>query len=306
MNALEKSVFEPSKRTRQIAFVLWVTLALNCVVALLKVIFGVLTYCMVIVADGLHSFSDGASNVIGLIGIYLSGAPADQDHPYGHQKYETFASVVIAFFLFLAAFGILREAVIGLIKPKAPEVNLVSFVVMGGTFLVNLFVAAYERRKGRELKSELLLSDSWHTVSDLFVTASVIVALIGIRLDVPRLDALFSLLIAGVILVIAVRILKRSSDVLCDKAMLDPGRIERIVRAVGGVRDCHEIRTRGRINDIYVDLHVLVDNNMTVLASHHLANVIENDIRREIPEVHDVVVHVEPATHDHQELEPKP
>ena len=102
--------------------------------------------------------------------------------------------------------------------------------------------------------------------------------------------------------VIAVRILKRGSDVLVDKAVIEVERIEKIVRRVSGVKDCHEIRTRGRLDDVYVDLHVLVDNEMTVMASHKLANIIEHNIRQEIPSVHDVVVHIEPVSHDHHEI----
>ena len=292
-----------SERSEKIAFVLWVTLGLNWAVALAKVLFGLVTHCMVILADGLHSFSDGASNIVGLVAIRISGHPADHDHPYGHQKFETLASVAIGFFLFIVSFGILRESIIGLIHPKTPEVNAFSFALIGITLFVNIFVVWYERKKGKALSSDLLLSDSWHTLSDIFVTLSVFVALVGIRLNVPRLDAVFSLIIAGIIVVTAINILKRCSDVLVDRAVLNPDEIVAIAKRVEGVRDCHEVRTRGRADNIYVDLHVLVDNEMTVLNSHHLATLIENNIRKEIPAVHDVVVHIEPVSHGHEELD---
>ncbi|MBI4353544.1 MAG: cation transporter [Candidatus Omnitrophica bacterium] len=289
-------------RWRQIAAVLWVTLLLNWAVALLKLLFGWATHCMVIVADGLHSLSDGTSNIVGLVGISLSKHPADHDHPYGHRKYETFAAVVISFFLFIVSFGVLRESVLGWVRQRTPEVNAMSFALMGLTLCVNLFVVVYERRKAFALKSDLLMSDSWHTLSDVFITLSVAAALVGIRLKVPRLDALFSFVIAFVIFSTAVRILKRGSDVLCDRAVLDTQKVEHIARRVEGVLDCHEIRTRGRVDDVYVDLHILVDPQMSVFASHGLANIIERDIKREIPGVTDVVVHVEPLSHDHEEL----
>jgi cation diffusion facilitator family transporter len=277
-----------------------VTLALNWLVAILKIIFGLATRCMVIVADGAHSFSDGTSNIVGLVAIYFSGQPADKNHPYGHQKYETLASAAIAFLLFVVSFGIFKESVHGFIHPKNPEVNGASFAIMVFTLIVNVFVVWYERGEGKRLTSDFLISDSWHTLTDIFVTLSVFVALFAIYCKVPRMDSIFSLLIAVVIVVTAISILKRSSDVLCDKAVLDTTQIERIVRAVKGVRDCHEIRTRGRVDDVYVDLHVLVDNNMTVALSHDLANQIETNIKSQIPGVHDVVVHVEPVSHEHR------
>ena len=287
-------------RSRQLAKVLWITLALNWLVAALKVVFGLATHCMVIVADGVHSFSDGSSNIVGLIAIAISGHPADEDHPYGHQKYESLASASIAFLLFVVSFGIFKEALIGLRHPRAPQVNAVSFGLMIFTLIVNLFVVQYERKQGKRLQSDLLLSDSWHTLTDVFVTLSVFVALGCIYWKVPRVDGIFSIGIAVVIAGTAAGILKSSSDILCDKAVLDNARIEKIVRSIEGVRDCHEIRTRGRINEAYVDLHVLVDNEMTVRASHELADRVEREIQREIPAVHDVVVHIEPVSHDHR------
>jgi cation diffusion facilitator family transporter len=302
MNTEKDFLLARQKRARQVAKVLWVTLGLNWLVAALKVVFGLATHCVSITADGIHSFSDGTSNVVGLVAVTIAGHPADDDHPYGHQKYETLASVLISAFLFLVSFGILREAILGLLDEKTPEVSQASFVVMGVTLFVNLFVVWYERKKGRALKSDLLINDSWHTLTDVFVTLSVLGGLVGIGLGWSRLDSILALVIAGIIMIAAVRILKQSSDVLCDKAVLDTKEIERIVRGVEGVRDCHEIRTRGRMDDVYIDLHVLVDNEMTVIASHRLANIIEHNIRSQISGVRDVVVHIEPVSHGHEEL----
>ena len=290
------------ERSRHIAFALWVTLALNWSVSLAKIVFGFLTQCMVIVADGVHSFSDGASNVIGLIAIRIASHPADKDHPYGHEKYETLAATAIAFFLFIVSFEIVRKALDSFFHPMMPQVSALSFVLMGATFLVNLFIVWYERKKARELNSEFLLSDSWHTLTDIFVTLTVILALVGIRFRIPYLDSIFSLGIAGVILAVAFGILKRSSDILSDKAVLDTREIETVVRRIPGVLDCHEIRTRGKTHKIYLDLHVLVAPEMSVRVSHHLANQVEYEIRQNIHGVQDVVVHIEPITHEHEEL----
>ena len=295
-------VLTRTERARQVATVLWITLVLNWTVSLLKLVFGFATQCMVIVADGIHSFSDGTSNIVGLIAIYIAGHPADRDHPYGHQKYETLAAVIISFFLFAVSFGIIREAIVSLARPKATEVNALSYLLMGGTFFVNLFVVWYERKKGKLLKSDLLLSDSWHTMTDIFITLTVVAALVGISFHIPYLDSIFSIIIATIIVVIAIGILKRSSDVLVDKAVVEAEKIDKIVRRIDGVRDCHEIRTRGRLDDVYVDMHVLVDSQMSVLDSHRLANIIEHNIRKEIPAVHDVVVHIEPVSHGHEEV----
>lgn len=293
-----------AEKARQAGRVLWIILALNWSVALLKLVLGFFTSSMTIFADGLHSFSDGASNIIGLVALSIACQAPDEDHPYGHQKFETLASTAIAVLLFLVSFRIYKEAVVGIFSNRpAPDINWQSFFLMAFTLLVNVFVVLYEKKKARELQSELLNSDAWHTLTDIFVTASVLTALVGIRLHVPRLDAFFALFIATVILVTAFGILKRSADILTDKAVIDPCRIDQIVRGVEGVRDCHEIRTRGQKDDAYVDLHVLVDNETSVIESHRVATLIELRIKKRIPGVRDVVVHIEPVSHEHEEPE---
>lgn len=289
-------------RALQVSKVLWVTLLLNWLVAALKLVLGLTTNCMVVVADGLHSFSDGTANLVGLAGIYVAGRPADRTHPYGHHKYETLAATAIGFLLLIVALRIFKEAFFGFTRPQTPEVNALSFVVMVVTFGVNLGVVRYERIMARRLNSELLKADSWHTLTDVFVTLTVLVALVGIKLNYPLLDPIFSILIGIVIVWTALSILKRSVDVLSDHAVLDVSRIEAIARRSPQVRDCHEVRSRGREDQVYVDLHVLVDAAMSVEEAHRVANVIERDIRNEIPVVVDVVVHIEPHSHDHHEL----
>src|SRR3989338_8170487 len=149
MNARLEPVPGLSERTKRIAFVLWITLFLNWLVSFLKIALGLATRCMVITADVIHSLADGASNIVGLIALYFSGRPADDSHPYGHRKYETFGALLIAVFLIAVAGGILREALQGFIRPRTPEVNGLSFGLMGFTLLVNLFVVFYERKKAR-------------------------------------------------------------------------------------------------------------------------------------------------------------
>ncbi len=290
-------------RIRRLRQVLWVVLALNWFVALLKVLLGMWTRCMVIVADGIHSFSDGASNIVGLVGTSIASHPADRDHPYGHRKFETIAALVISFSLFFVAFSIIRESVLHFFGDDRPEVNFLSVSVMTVTLGVNAFTAWWERQKSRELESDLLAADAWHTFSDIFVTLSVFVALAGIHLGVLWLDKVISVAIGIFIGGIAIGILRRSLDVLSDKAVVDEAFVRKLVMAVSGVSDCHEIRSRGRPDDIRIDLHVLVPPRMTVEESHKLANLIEKDLRHGIPGLSDVLVHIEPLHHDHHELE---
>ncbi|MDI6871169.1 MAG: cation diffusion facilitator family transporter [Bacillota bacterium] len=284
------------QRFRRIRRVLIIILVLNWSVALAKVIYGIISRSASMTADGYHSLADGASNIVGLIGIGLASRPPDDDHPLGHKKYETFAALAIAGLLALVSFDIIERVARRLLHPggPGPEVTLASFAVMLTTLVVNFGVMTWERRQGRALQSDILVSDSFHTMSDLYVSLSVIATLVAVKLGWAWLDVVAALVISGLILRAAVGIVRRGSDILCDTAAMDARQIEQVVATVPGVRSCHRIVTRGREDDLEVTLHVQVDPDMHVEAAHGLAHEIELAVRETYPGVSRVISHVEP------------
>jgi cation diffusion facilitator family transporter len=280
---------------QKIKKILLIVLALNWLVALAKIIYGLSNHCSSMTADGFHSLSDGTSNIIGLLGIHFACQPVDKDHPYGHKKYETLFSLGIAAMLFIVAFNLLKQGWLRLHHPITPQIDLGSFVVMLITLAVNIWVMRYEYRKGTALKSDILVSDSLHTRADIFTSLSVIVSLIVIKLGFPLIDPIVTILISLFIGFAAFEIAKQSSDVLCDTAVfVDEKRIRDIVLKIKGVRACHKIRNRGRIDDVYIDLHVQVNPDMHIDDAHKISYRIEEAIKSEIPGIIDVVVHMEP------------
>ena len=275
--------------------ILLLILILNWAVALAKIIYGIISHCSSMTADGFHSLSDGASNIVGLVGIHFACQPVDEDHPYGHKKYETFYSLGIAFMLFFVAFGLVHECLGRFYSPITAKTNAQSFIVMIVTMAVNIFVMNYERAKGVALKSDILVSDSLHTRADILTSLSVIIALIFIRMGYPIVDPIVTILIALFIAFAGFKIIKESSIVLCDTAaILDINKIEEIVLGVKGVKNCHKIRSRGRPDDVHVDLHVQVNASMHMEDAHKISYAIEEQIKKGIPEITDVVVHMEP------------
>lgn len=273
---------------------LWI-LFLNWAVAAAKIVYGLLSRCASMTADGFHSFADGTSNIVALVGIQLACQPKDEDHPYGHKKYETFFSLGIATLLFITAFNLGREGIRRLIKPVLPEIDAVSFGIMLVTMAVNVAVMRYEYRKGKDLKSDLLISDSMHTRADILTSLSVIVSLIVIKMGYPVIDPVATLVIALFIARAGLEIMREGSKVLCDTAAIqDVQRITDIVLSIEGVKACHKIRTRGRPDDISVDLHVQVRRDMHVDRAHKISYAIEAKLKESIPEISDVVVHIEP------------
>lgn len=282
-------------RGKRIKQILLVILVLNWAVAFAKIILGLTSRCSSIAADGFHSLSDGASNIIGLLGIILASQPVDKDHPYGHKKYETFFALGIAALLFLVAFELVESSFRRFSNPIIPDVNILSFLVMLGTLIINISVMKFEFKRGKELQSDILVSDSLHTKADILISISVIITLGIIKLGAFILDPIVTVIIALFIAYAAFGIAKNSSNILCDKAVIvEEKKITDIVLTVNGVINCHKIRSRGRIDDTHIDLHVQVSPDMHINQAHEICYNIEEAIKKGIPGVTDVIVHIEP------------
>ncbi len=245
-------------------------------------------------ADGIHSFLDATSNVTGLIGVWFASHPPDKEHPYGHQKFETFAAFCISVFLFLGCFNVLKASYTRFQDGATVEVTSTSFTIMIITLVINVFITRYERREGTRLKSEVLLADSAHTQSDIYVSLSVIGSLIAGKLGYPKLDPVIAVLIAGFIGKVGWEILLESSKVLTDVSRIEPRKIIEIVMALPEVEACHAVRTRGSMNHVHVDLHIHVIPDMSIEAAHEVAHVVEDKIMENFSEVAEVIVHLEP------------
>nr|MBU1327753.1 cation diffusion facilitator family transporter [Candidatus Omnitrophota bacterium] len=279
---------------KEIRRILIVILFFNWLVAFSKLIYGLITKSAAMTADGVHSFADGASNIIGLVGIWAASKPIDEDHPYGHKKYETVATLGIAVMLFLASFDIIKDSILRLFHPVVPDVNMFSFGLMVIASLINVVVMRYEYKKGTELSSDILVCDSIHTKTDIFVSGAVIVTLVSIKAGFPMLDTIVAFVIGILIAKAGFEILKKSSDVLCDGEAIEKAKIAKVVSDVSEVKAIHKIRTRGREDDVHVDLHVTVNTSMHVDAAHELSHRISDTLKKKIPGITDVIVHIEP------------
>ena len=289
------TTFGVTPRTRKIRQVLWIILALNLSVASAKIAWGFLSGSVAMQADGFHSLFDGASNVIGLIGIYLAARPADTTHPYGYAKYETYASAAIGAILALVAYEVGRNAIRELASlSDAPVVSLVSFAVMIGTLIINIGVTKYEQVVGRRLGSEILLADASHTSSDVLVSLGVILGLVAIKLGYPIADPIVAFAVSIAIAKAAWTVLTKASETLSDKARIPQAEVCAIARSIPGVLGCHNVRTRGPEAEVYVDLHIQVDPAMSVDAGHALAEQVERAICERLDVVVDVIAHLEP------------
>lgn len=284
------------ERNRKVRTVLAIILAANWAVALAKIVFGLMHDSAAVTADGMHSFIDGGSNVLGLVAMSVASRPADEDHPYGHGKFEALASLGIGALIGISMLELGRMALDSLLHDRHAQVTPLMAGVMVLTLLVNLSVVRIERQQGEKLKSPLLLADARHTLSDVGVTLAVMASLVLVWLGYPKADGLITLVVMGVVARVAWGIVKQAVGILSDTARLDPVKVEQLTRQVPGVLSCRDVRSRGMEGTVYVDLKIEVEPQLTTARAHELADEVEARLQAEFPEVVDVVVHVEPAS----------
>ncbi|MCL7476451.1 MAG: cation diffusion facilitator family transporter [ANME-2 cluster archaeon] len=280
---------------KKILMVQAIALSLNLTVAFAKIVYGYLTGSISMEADGFHSLMDGGGTMVGMVGVWVASRPADESHPYGHRKHEPFASLFIALLLLITGFEVARGALLHLQDPVSPRVTSLSFMVMLGTMAVNLFVTTLETRKGREYNSPILTADALHTRSDIFVSIGVIFSLIAVTAGFPVIDVIAGIIIALVIAKSGLDVVRETSYSLLDASVLDADMLCGIALEIKGVEDCHHIRTRGTVDNVYVDLHVHVKGELSINEAHCLAHAVENQIKERVNGVKDVVVHLEPV-----------
>ena len=283
--------------------VLVAILLLNLLVAGAKVIYGATSGSLAVASDALHSLLDAASNVGALMVLRLAAAPPDEGHPYGHRKIEIVAAAMIGILITTAAVRFAWSAVEALVENRPPpEVSLAGLLLMAATLVVNVIVAVYEHRKGKQLGSPFLVADAAHTASDVFVTVGVIAALALTRVGVGRADAVAALVVMVVIARVAWKILAANLGVLVDRAMIASDEVREVALAVPGVAGCHRVRTRGLEGAVQMDLHLLVDGDLPVREAHGLSHKVEDALRRRFPEIVDVTIHVEPEDEEDEGL----
>jgi cation diffusion facilitator family transporter len=281
-------------RYRTVSRVLWQVLFVNLAVAFAKIALGYASGAVSILSDGFHSLTDTASNVVGLVGVSIAQRPPDANHPYGHRKYETMASLAILLFLVIVLIGVLRAAWNRFMFGGTPRVFPEGIALMATTLVINIFVVAYETRQGRRLSSEILMADAKHTRSDVLTSGAVLGALVGVWLGFPILDPLAALLVAGFIGHACWSIAQEASRILSDEIVIAEDDVRAVVQSVPEVLGCEKIRTRGPGDYVFLDLHLWLDGRTALQSAHATSHVVKDKLMAKFPQLADVVIHIEP------------
>jgi cation diffusion facilitator family transporter len=280
---------------QEIGRVLIRILVLNWLVAFIKIGLGLATGAISILADGAHAFFDGVSNILGLIGIKIAQRPPNQKYPYGYSKYEAIATFGIFGFLIFTVLKFSESIYQRIISPFQPEINFLILGILASTLIIDYLVAKYEFSKGKELKSIILRADSLHTRSHLFITSSVILGMVAVKLGYPILDPIIAAVVVIWIIKLAISVFKETSNVLSDKAQIKPKEIEKIVKSLKGVVSSHQIRTRGSEREIFLDMHLVLAPDTPLTKAHQICRQAREKIQEKFPDIKDITIHPEPV-----------
>ena len=289
------SVPPPANRQTQVRRVLAGILVANLVVVVVKFSVGIATGSLAVLGDAIQSSLDAVNNVVGLMVIRVAHKAPDEEHPYGHAKFETLGAMLIVVFLSVSIFELLRGAVDRLIAgAPPPQASPIDFALIGATLLVNILVAESERRAGRRLGSEFLLADAMHTRMDVVITVAVLVGLALAHAGLGWADPALAIIVAGLVAQAGYGIVRRALPTLVDERAYDEGVIRREAEAVAGVHSAYAIRSRSASDTRFAELMIAVDGTANVASAHLIADAVEARLRSAL-DVQEVVVHVEPC-----------
>ncbi len=271
---------------------------LNILLLLVKIVSGLLLRSSALVADGIHSLSDLATDFVVLLSSRLSNRPADDTHPYGHQKFDTLAAVFVSVILIAVSGGLIWSAARSLLQGEGVFPGPLVLVIALISVVSKEFLFQITRRAAKKANSPSLYANAWHHRSDAFSSVAVllggIAGLLGWNLADPAATAVVGLMILGVGLKILYEGLVELTEHSADKNSLEI--IRKTLSAAPEICGWHALRTRKFGGELFVDLHMLVDSRLTVLQGHDISLQIEKRIQSELSKPVNVLIHIDPDT----------
>ncbi|MBR1739182.1 MAG: cation transporter [Ruminococcus sp.] len=285
--------------TEQAMRVSAVSIAVNGALTALKLLAGIAARSGAMISDAVHSASDVFSTLVVMAGVTLSGKKADKEHPYGHERLECVASMLLAVVLAATGLGIGYSGVIKMIsggdKLKAPGMLALAAAVI--SIAVKEAMFHYTARTAKRIRSGALMADAWHHRSDALSSVGAFIGILGARLGAPVLDPVASVAICVFIEKAAVEIFMDAVDKMIDKACPDETveEMRKVILSTDGVIGIDEFRTRLFGSRIYVEVEIVMDAGKSLVEAHDTAEAVHDAIEREFPDVKHCMVHVNPS-----------
>jgi len=270
-------------------------LAANVAVVAAKVVIGVQTGSLSVLGDAIHSSVDALNNLVFIALTGAASAEPDDDHPYGHSKFEPVGALGILVFLSVTCFELLKSSFAGLLHGMSPpQLSNMQFALLGITLAVNIWVAWYEHRRGRALRSDLLIADAAHTRVDVFITIGVLAGAALSRAGIPHVDPIVAILVTLLVARVGWEIVREALPSLVDKVAREPEAIRTATEGIPGVQSAYAIRSRSASGVVFAELTIGVNGALKVDEAHDIADAVEERLKASLQLDH-VIVHIEPC-----------
>jgi len=287
----------------------YVGAAINVIQTLIKIGFGILGQSAALIADGIHSLSDLLSDLLVIIAVRLGSREADHEHPYGHRRFETIATVILGFSLIAVGGAIAWSVMERMAKPEhLPVPNVLSLAVAALSILINEWLYHYTKRIAKKTRSKLLLANAWHQRSDAISSLVVLFGIGAVLLGYPLADGIAAIVVALMVAKIGLNLVFESIKELVDTS-LPPELVAEIraaINAIDGVEGIHLLRTRHMGEDALIDAHIVVDPRITVSEGHMIGDIVRDDLIKRFDDVMDVLVHVDPEDDESLQEQSRP
>ena len=285
----------------QIAYrVSLISIAVNIFLSILKLIAGIAAHSSAMISDAIHSASDVFSTLIVLVGVHLSHQQADSNHPYGHEKLECIASLLLSAILFAVGFQLAKSGILKIQSGLAGNIavpGMLALIAAVVSIAVKEWMFWYTRSAARKINSTSLLADAWHHRSDALSSVGSLIGIGGAMAGFPLMDPAVSILIALMIVKVAYDITKTAVSQLVDEAA-DPEITRQIAEIASGIPQViriDDLKTRMHASYLFVDIEIAADGSLTLVEAHRIAEAVHDAVENEFPTVKHCMVHVNPA-----------
>ncbi len=277
--------------------VTYVGAAVNVFLSVIKIAMGIIGQSAALIADGIHSLSDLLSDLFVIVAIKMGSREADFDHPYGHRRYETLATVLLGLGLIVVAGGISWDVIDRIEHPEKlliPDRHTLAVALI--SILANEGLYHYTKRIGLKTRSKLLMANAWHHRSDAISSVVVLLGIAAVLWGYHYADAVAAIIVSLMVAKIGLDLVMESINELVDTALPEDRvkEIRKSIKTTDGVRDIHLLRTRQMGEDAYVDAHIVVDPRITVSEGHQIGDAVRDRLKKEFDDIQDVLVHVDP------------
>lgn len=269
---------------------------INALLGVIKIVGGWVFHSHALIADGVHSFSDLLTDVMVVFASKFGSQDADVSHPYGHQRIETAATLLLSSLLILVGAGLGWDTFDEILRSEHEEPQWLALPIAAISIVANEALFHYTQRVGKRIQSDLIIANAWHHRSDAAASLVVVLGIVGSLCGYSYLDAIAAIIVSLLIIKMGITYGWNSVKELVDTAVgpEDLQTIETIVTQVKGVRKIHQLRSRSMGSDVFVDLHILVDPFISVSEGHFIAQHVHRCLLKKMKQIKDVTVHVDP------------